>query len=144
MKKKHFFYTISFVLLFITGLFLYQLLMVNKKNYASSKPEIFIESVKLSNAYSNNEKKADKLYTNKLIEVHGSIKEITYLNNRTTIILNGNDNSSGIICDINKSQNKKLAGLQKNQKIHIKGICKGFLKDVVFLNCYIDTKKTNE
>ena len=95
------------------------------------------------NAYSNNEEKSDSLYAGKIIEITGSIKEITFLNDRNTIILNSNSETFGVICDINPNQKEKINQLQKNQKIQIKGICKGFLKDVILLNCTIDLL-TNE
>ena len=62
------------------------------------------------------------------------MKEITHLNNRITVILNSKNENFGVICDINTNQNEKIEQLKKHQKIRVKGICKGFLKDVIILN----------
>ena len=84
------------------------------------------------------EERSDSLYADKIIEVTGHIKEIMFLNNRNTIILNSNTENFGVICDVNPNQKRKIKQLKKHQKIRVKGICKGFLKDVILLNCSID------
>jgi len=77
-------------------------------------------------------------FTENVVLVEGSIKEINYLNNRNTIILRGKENSNtSIICDMQKDQARLLASLQTGQIISIKGILKGSLKDVILLNCKI-------
>lgn len=141
ITKKSFIYIIS-VLLLMIGLFIFSFLVADKKHNAYSKAEINIESNKLVNDFATNEKKAAVLYTNKLIEVSGTIKKITQLNTKNTVILNSINGNSGIICELNDSE--KLIGLKVGQKILIKGICKGFLEDVILLNCYLETTKANE
>lgn len=141
ITKKRLLYIIGGLLLII-GLFIFSFLVVDKKHNAYSKPDISIQSNKLVNAFATNEKKAAILYTNKLIEVTGTIKKITHLNKKNTVILNSVNGNSGIICELNDSE--KLIGLKVGQKILIKGICKGFLEDVILLNCYLETNKANE
>lgn len=117
------------------------------KNYnvnSSTKPKISVKSTTLMQAYFSDEKKADKLYTDEVIEVVGSIKEISFLNEKTTIFLNSDFNNASFICELNDVEKEKLKTLKKNDTIKIKGICKGFLKDIVLLNCFLDTIKTNE
>lgn len=77
-------------------------------------------------------------FTENVVLVEGSIKEINYLNNRNTIILMGDANSdTSIICDMQKDQARLLDSLKTGQVISIKGILKGTLKDVILLNCKI-------
>lgn len=143
IAKKKFFYIFSSVLLLI-GIFIFTLLLKDKNYNAASKPKVRIHSNKLMSSYIDDEKTAAKFYTDELIEVSGTLKEVSYLNQKTTIILNTDTIDATIICELNDSEIKKTIGLQKNQEILIKGICKGFLKDLILLNCYIDIKKTNE
>lgn len=112
-------------------------------NLDNESAELVLSSNDLLNSYTKNEEKSDSLYAGKIIEITGTIKEITYLNNRNTIILNSNSETFGVICDVNPNQKEKINQLQKNQSIQVKGICKGFLKDVILLNCSIDLL-TNE
>ena len=89
------------------------------------------------------EKQADEIYTGKVIEITGTVKEVSFLNNRNTLILQGKDKNSGVICDMNANQIDAIHKISLGDKITAKGICKGFLKDVVMLNCIIITNKHN-
>lgn len=113
-------------------------------NSEKLKPQITITSTQLLKDYLINEKEANNLYNNKAIKITGIVKEITYLNQRNTIFLDTKHKSSNIICDLNDSEKKKLDQIKAGQKITIIGICKGFLKDIIILNCDIQTKQKNE
>lgn len=108
------------------------------KNLKNEKAELVISAKDLVAFYSENEKKSNHLYAGKIVEVSGTIKEMTYLNDRTTIILSTDSQDFGVICDINPNEITKIDQLKKHQNIKVKGICKGFLKDVILLNCTID------
>ena len=110
------------------------------KNLAKVSSEVSLTTDKLVTSYLTNAINSDKLYAGKVIEVEGYIKEVSFLNNRNTVILYTKNKNSGVICDVHKSQIEKIKTLKKHQKINVKGICKGFLKDVILLNCYIDVK----
>jgi len=115
----------------------------SEKKLESISAELTLTANDLVATYTNDETKSNALYAGKIIEVTGTIKEITFLNNRTTIILNSTSETFGVICDINPNQKETIYQLKKHQKIKVKGICKGFLKDVILLNCSIDLP-TNE
>ncbi|WP_036822326.1 OB-fold protein [Polaribacter sp. Hel1_85] len=142
MKKKNtFFYIIIVVLLLVNGYYYVLPYFKNaNKNLELVASEASINSNDLIDSYILSEEKTDKLYSGKIIEVTGFVKEVTFLNNRNTVILYSQNKTSGIICDIHPSQIEKVKNLKEHQKIIVKGICKGFLKDVVLLNCYIDLK----
>lgn len=103
--------------------------------------ELNISSKKLVANFLKNEEMADDAYAGKIVEITGQVKEVTFLNNRNTVILYGENNSSGIICDFGTNQSEEIRSLLKNDQVVIKGICKGFLKDVIILNCLL--MKTN-
>lgn len=140
MKAKSIFYSISILLVILLSIlyFTKPFFKLGNKNIENEVTEHNLNATDLVNYYANNEAKANLLYTGKIIEITGTIKEISYLNDRNTIILNSNSETFGVICDINPNQKEKLHQLKQHQKIKVKGICKGFLKDVIFLNCSID------
>ena len=140
MKKKNIiFYIIILVLLLINGYYYVLPIFKNSnKNLENVAFELALNSNDLVNQFISNEEKANEIYAGKIIEITGYVKEVTFLNNRNTVILYSKNKTSGIICDINKNQIEKVKKLKEHQKIKVKGICKGFLKDVVLLNCYID------
>lgn len=140
MKAKNkFFLLIVLLFVLINGYcYLVPLFTSSEKDLENELAELNVNSNDLVNAYTLNEGKSDSLYAEKIIEVTGFVKEITFLNDRNTVILNSNSETFGVICDINPNQKEKINQLQKHQKIRVKGICKGFLKDVILLNCSID------
>jgi hypothetical protein len=137
-KNKIFLSTIIILSLINGYYFVVPYFKSSEKNLENETAELSISSKELVNAYIINEGKSDILYAGKIIEVTGFIKEISFINNRNTIILNSNNETFGVICDLNKNQEDKIKQLKKDQKIRLKGICKGFLKDVILLNCSID------
>ncbi|MFY9241400.1 MAG: hypothetical protein WAO74_00080 [Polaribacter sp.] len=140
MRPKNKIFLILFLIAIAIGAYysFNPLLSSSEKNLENEKAELVLSSNDLVNAYSNNEKKSNNLYAGKIIEVTGTIKEITFLNNRNTIILNSNLETFGVICDLHSDEIEKIKQLKPNQKIRVKGICKGFLKDVILLNCTVD------
>ena len=138
-----------FLILVITSIIVGGYYLVNplinstEKDLQNEVAALVLNSDFLVSAYENNETKSNILYGGKIIEVTGFVKEITHLNDRNTIILNSSSETFGVICDINPNQKEKIDKLKQHQKIKIKGICKGFLKDVILLNCSIDLP-TNE
>nr|WP_246615870.1 OB-fold putative lipoprotein [Aquimarina litoralis] len=98
----------------------------------------------LVDLYSKDEDKANSHYKNKIIEVTGIVKEISFLNNRNTILLKGNTTKSSVICDMQLNQTAILRKLKKDDVVKIKGVCKGYLKDVILLNCTFINQNTNE
>ncbi|CAN0604539.1 unnamed protein product, partial [Ectocarpus sp. 12 AP-2014] len=92
--------------------------------------------------FQGNELQANATYTNKVIEVHGTIKEISFLNNRNTIILKSEKfEKNFVICDMSPISNTIIPKLTIGDTITLKGICKGYLLDVILLNCIPTNEK---
>jgi hypothetical protein len=140
MKNKKTILSIIIILLFLISgyYFIVPMFTTSKKNLQNKTAALNVSSKDLIQSYTINEQKSNDLYAGKIIEVTGFIKEISFLNNRNTIILNSNAETFGVICDVNPIEKEKIKLLKKHQKIRVKGICKGFLKDVILLNCTID------
>lgn len=141
--KKTIYFTVAFAV--IIGSFF----VLNKYNH----PEVNINKMStdiistaklLTQAFTANEILANKKYVNKVIETKGIVKQITFINHRNTIILYGNTNDTNIICDLDKNQLEEIKKLMPDQEIKIKGICKGFIKDVVLLNCILINTQAHE
>ena len=129
MKNK--FYT--YLLLFLIGLilvggyiFIKNTFKSSEKNLEKESPLVSLNSDDLVTSFFNDETKSNKRYTGKIIEVTGFVKEISYLNNRITLILSSNTNSYGVICDVNSSQKEKINKLKKTKKYWLKAFVKVF------------------
>ncbi len=78
-----------------------------------------------------------KQFVEKAIEVEGVIKEITFRNDKYTIILSEKNHNTLVLCEMQIDQNQKMTKLNVDEKIKIKGVLKGVLMDVIVLNCII-------
>ena len=140
-KKNNILYILIVLLLLVNGYYYVVPYFTNSnKNLELVAYEASINSNDLIDSFLLSEAETNELYAGKIIEVSGFVKEVTFLNNRNTVILYSQHKTSGVICDIHPSQIEKVKKLKEHQKIVVKGICKGFLKDVILLNCYIDLK----
>ncbi len=119
------------------------LLFVKEWNRAPNKVdtseeiEISISSEDLLASFISDEVAASAAYVEKTIEVQGRVKEISFLNNRYTVILQGKGEYSCLMCDMNTEQMEQIQSIQKGDVITLRGICKGFLMDAILLNCIL-------
>ena len=128
---------LSALLLMVTGG------VVGYKMY--TKPHRNVEQVKavevsaleLVTAYENNEAKANAQYLDKVLEVKGEIIEISKnQKDEPVITLKGTD-MSGIICTLEGATTSEI---KLNSPVVIKGICTGFLTDVVLVRCIFQSR----
>jgi len=110
-----------------------------------NSPKQVIEQVnigELITMFQNNEQLAIDTYTEKMIEVEGVVEEISFLNNRHTVLLRGNKFAQNfILCDMAFESKEGKERITKGDTIKLKGVCKGYLLDVIMLNCVpIDEK----
>lgn len=134
MKKKFIFFIASSFLVFISIFFITNK-NVFKKTFENRKA-LKIDNKTITAQFLDNEGVANKLFVGKTVEVEGLVKKVSFLNNEQTVYLNTPYKDVFIICEMspNQEQSKKI---KTNQTLKVKGTCKGFLKDVILLNCYI-------
>jgi hypothetical protein len=106
--------------------------------------ETQVTSKKLIAAFLNNESDANLRYVEKAIEIQGVVKEVTYNNDRCTIFLQGDTEFSSVMCVMKKNQYQEIQKLKKGQSVILKGVCKGFLMDVIFLDGIIVNSRIDE
>lgn len=74
-----------------------------------------------------------------VVVVSGIIEDINFLNDRSTIILKGREDTNVfVICDMQENQAILIKNLERGESITIRGILKGSLKDIILLNCIIN------
>ncbi|MCX8480636.1 MAG: hypothetical protein ORN58_01825 [Sediminibacterium sp.] len=89
---------------------------------------IIVTAEKMVNTFQKNEQEANTLYLNKTVEVTGKVASIIKnQENKTVISLQSQDPFSAVACTLKIENNKIYVG----QTITIKGICTGFLSDVI-------------
>lgn len=83
----------------------------------------------LLSAFENDESAANQKYLDKVIEVSGTVYSIAIENDKTSVYLDTDNELSKIIFQLESNDDSILEG----QKVTMKGICTGFLMDVVLV-----------
>lgn len=95
----------------------------------------FVKAQNLIEEYQENEEGTTVKYSESVIEVQGTVFEISTLKGNSVITLKDDNTESSIICHMLPDENRKALALQKGQNISIKGICTGYLMDVIMVRC---------
>jgi hypothetical protein len=94
-------------------------------------------SLELANDYETNESIANAKYLDKVMEVNGEIVEVgSNQKGETIVALKGTD-MSGVRCTLANTETNKY---KTGDTATLKGICTGYLTDVILVNC-INSKK---
>ena len=102
-----------------------------------TKTDIQVDSKKLLSSFMDDEVSANFTYVEKTLEVVGIVEKISTLNNRHTIFLQGEDEQAFVICDMEPTEIDKIKTITPGQTVRLKGVCKGFLMDAIFLHCVL-------
>lgn len=123
-----------FLIVFIAGLgvawYLY-----NKpvESISEVQPVQSLTADQLFSAYETDEARADSLNLNKVIEVSGTVQEVQTDTSGITVTLQTASGIFGIKCQMDKNENS--TDIAKGQEVRLKGICTGYLMDVVLVRC---------
>jgi len=108
----------------------------SESNVASHKTEVTIDAPELLQAFEINEDSANMKYLDKVILVSGTVGSISKDSLGYTVYLKEEDAISGIVCSFdNASFDSAL--VKPGSQINVKGICTGYLMDVIMNKCYI-------
>ena len=141
MKIKKFKILVGFLLLFGIGIF-YLLNLYNKPllNIKKSNADISISAQQLLDDYQKDETSSNKKYINNVIQVSGEISDIKVDNGNSVIILKDVNGQSSVMCHMSPEDNLNTLKLKKNDKIVVKGMCTGYLLDVIIVRCVLVNK----
>ncbi|MGK0422186.1 MAG: hypothetical protein ACJAVE_001890 [Polaribacter sp.] len=117
--------------------------MYNKPhvNVAEKLADIAVTANILLAEFSLDETKANLKYLDKIIAVKGTITNIEFNAEKATISLQTEDDFGSVVCYLVKDEFKKSVEIKEGQELEIKGICTGFLMDVILVKCVIMNSK---
>ena len=125
---------IGILVLGIIGAFIaYKMYNKPHVNVEEASADISITADKILNDFSSDENSANLKYLDKIIEVKGVISEINI--EKGIITIETNDDFGSVICHLSEEASRKISGLQEGQIIVVKGICTGFLMDIILVKC---------
>ncbi|MCB0371383.1 MAG: hypothetical protein KDD31_00060 [Muricauda sp.] len=113
--------------------------MYNKPhvNVAESDPDLVLFSQTLLDDFESDEISANEKYLEQIIQVTGKIQKLGTANGNGTITLTNGTSIGSVICHLSEKENKKMVSLREGQEIMVKGICTGYLMDVILINCVL-------
>ncbi len=100
-------------------------------------PDVVITANNLLQDFSKDETKANAKYLDKIIEVKGQVASSKVKEGKAIIALKTNDDFGTILCHLSKKSTEKMKALKQGENIKIKGICTGYLMDVVLVKSEI-------
>lgn len=84
-----------------------------------------------------NEQAAGAKYNNKAIIFKGTVKSIELNDSVQTVIIGNNLQESGVICEFEQKESIDLKKLKVGDSVRVKGICTGFLMDIILVRCIL-------
>ena len=98
---------------------------------AAEMSAVPVSAVDLFKNYATNEQQANQFYLNKALQVSGTVIDVKQdsSSQSSQIILDGGDPMFGVACTLDAVQQPVKPG----DHITIKGICTGFLNDVILI-----------
>lgn len=94
-------------------------------NTADVKPDFKVQSSAMLGEFIQNDKVANAKYTEKVVEVTGSITAIEKADSTFNIKMEDDSTGSYLIFAFQPDQTKLLSGLKANQQIVVRGSCSG-------------------
>lgn len=138
MKRKKILSAI--LILGIIGAFVaYKIYNKPHVNVANSKADISLTANKILNDFSSDENDANTKYLEKIIEVKGEIASLKTEKGLGIISLKTNDDFGSVLCHLSEESTKKMHNFKEGQTISVKGICTGYLMDVILVKSEILT-----
>jgi exonuclease VII large subunit len=106
-------------------------------NVHKAKADIEVLAQNILEDYRKDELTANKKYVGNLIQIQGKVSKITIENGNSVISLKDINDESSIMCHMSPEENLKALKLKDGDQIVLKGICTGYLMDVIMVRCII-------
>lgn len=113
--------------------------MYNKPhiNVAETTSDISLTANKILSDFASDENASNTKYLEKIIEVKGTISELKNKDGKGIVTLKTNDDFGSVLCHLSIAASNKINTLKEGQPVTVKGICTGYLMDVILVKCVI-------
>ncbi len=129
---------ISILVIALVAVFIY-LVVYNKPHVDVSKSsaDISLVSNTIVEDFEKDENQANAKYLEQIIQVTGTISELSTENDKGIVVLGTSDSFGSVMCHLSSKESQKIKTLKNGQQVTIKGICTGYLMDVILVKCVI-------
>ena len=102
-----------------------------------AKADVVVTANNLFTEFSTDEAKANAEYLDKIIQVKGFIQKLSIENGIGIVTLKTEDDFGSVQCNLSTEAKNDFNLLKENELVTIKGICTGYLMDVVLVKSEI-------
>ena len=106
-------------------------------NVSRATPKVSLIAKTLLDDFQLDENLANTKYLEQIIQVTGKISHLDIANGNGIVVLKDGNSFGSIMCHLSPEENEKLVTLKEGQSITIKGICTGYLMDVILIKCIL-------
>ena len=142
-KKYRFFLVAALFMAVIVGLYGYGEYNRSLPDTHYLEPAFTLETSTFIKQFETDESKANAKYADKTISVHGIVHAIQTTDTTATVFLNDGYSGTSVVCQFGRESNEETKDLKKGDLVTIKGICSGYLMDVVMVRCVLDHDNLN-
>jgi len=135
---------IVLVLIIISLFFIINLYNKPFIDIKKSNPELEVTAQEILDDYLADEYSANEKYVDNLIQIKGEVAEISFDKGISIITLKDRSGFSSIICHMLPEANLNVLKLKKGNQITIKGVCTGYLFDIMMVRCILTNSNFNE
>ena len=134
MKKNKIIISISILIFGSLCFFIvYQTYNTPHSNIMGSTKDISLTADKIMDDFFSDESKANKRYLDKIIEVSGIISELKVVKEKGIITLKTTQDFGNVLCHLSEDTSQDIQALSEGQRITLKGVCTGYLMDVILV-----------
>lgn len=105
------------------------------REVAEAKADVVLEATGIYQQFSTDEAAANAQYLDKIVQVCGTVAAVTLENGITTIRLDAGDPFGGVLCELDNMAEHARTEFTTGERVCFKGICNGYLSDVVLNRC---------
>ena len=122
-------------LVVIIAFIIYKVYNKSHVNIANSVEDISVSVKKIVEDFSSDETLANTIYLDKIVSVKGELSEIKNANEKTILILTSKDIFETVQAELSSNAAQKIKNYTIGKPITVKGICTGYLMDVILVKC---------
>jgi len=142
MKKKsrkyRFFTLAAFSITVIAVLYGYREFNRTLPSTRDLEPAFRLDASNFVKQFENNESNANAKFVDQAIGVHGLAHTVQITDTTAVVLLNDGYSNTSVVCQFESESIEDIKRLKKGDEVTIKGICSGYLVDVVMVRCVLD------
>jgi hypothetical protein len=137
-KRYKFFVLGIFIIAAMAGLYAYREYNRGLPDTHKLESVFKVKAAEFVGQFESDESKATTQYADKIISVQGIVGAIQATDTTTTIFLNDGSSIASVICQFEKKNIWEVKNIRRGDHVRIKGICSGFLMDVILVQCVVE------